>query len=57
MEDHNSFPSLDEALACRVRYTAVREERACLDDVRADFEAKSARKDGWAFFLEMLEEL
>ena len=60
MEDHNSFSSLDDAIACFVRYTAVREEHATLDDVRADFEAKREENDGengWTFLLEQLEEL
>ena len=58
MEDHNSFASVDEALACWVQYTAVREEHVALDDVRAIFEAKADGEDnGWAFFLETLEDL
>jgi hypothetical protein len=58
MEDHNSFASLDEALACWVRYTAVREEHITLDDLRPVFEAKSRdQENGWAFFLETLEDL
>ncbi|MEZ4402607.1 MAG: hypothetical protein R3B06_21465 [Kofleriaceae bacterium] len=56
MEDHNSFATLDDALACFVRYTAVREEQVPLDDVRAAFTAHGP-DNGWTFFLEILEDL
>ena len=55
IEDHNGFASLDDALACLVRYTAVRTERVPLDDVRAVFEEKGV-ENGWSFFLEILDE-
>jgi hypothetical protein len=56
MEDHNSFTSLDDALACMALYSAVRNEQATLDNVRPKFEAK-AKDNGWQFFLEILDDL
>ncbi len=58
MEDHTVFQSLDEAIACFVRATAVMEEEVSLDEVRDDFEeASSESSPGWEWMLENLEEL
>lgn len=58
METHNAFASLDDALACFVRYSAVREGNRSLGDVRPVFEEKAnGAENGWSFYLEQLDEL
>ena len=54
MEDHNSFPSLAEAMECFVSVTAVREKHLSLDEVRPRFADRE--EGGWTWSWEQLEE-